>query len=138
MRPAPKATTAPWQERPHVERRRRYLEQSGLPPDAPEEEPPEPGSWKRPARVQAILNRVALECGLSVAEMLTRRQHAPLVSARRRAARRMRTELRLSLQAIGRMLGGLNHTTVRAYCQSIDRKVGYDFSAPDESGWWAI
>ena len=59
-----------------------------------------------------IVQEVALEHIVPLAAMQGRRRWAPLVEARRCAARRLRDELYLPLKAIGFLLGGRHHSTI--------------------------
>ena len=59
-----------------------------------------------------IVQEVALEHTVPLAAMQGRRRWAPLVEARRCAARRLQNELALPLKAIGFLLGGRHHSTI--------------------------
>ena len=63
-------------------------------------------SWKR------ILYEVARKHRVFVAELLSRQKSNPLVAARHEAMYRMKTETAMSMPAIGRRMGGRDHTTV--------------------------
>lgn len=68
----------------------------------PEGMPP----WKR------ILQEAAANYRVSVEDILGGRRTRPIVRARHEAAYRMHHELRMSFPAIGRRLGGKDHTTI--------------------------
>ena len=65
-------------------------------------------------------------------------QHAAVVRARRQAISALRV-LGYSTPLIGRMLGGLHHTTVLYHLQKAPDlpREPFDAGAPDESGVWA-
>jgi len=63
-------------------------------------------SWKR------IVYEVATKHHITVAELIGGQRSSPIVAARHEAMYRMKTETAMNLPAIGRRLGGRDHTTV--------------------------
>lgn len=63
-------------------------------------------------RSREILEEVAAKHGLRVDDLRSKSRLHVLVAARQEASFRLRTELGLSLPAIGRLLGGRDHTTI--------------------------
>ncbi len=97
-----------------------------------------PWSYKRPECVRRVIREVAQSHQMTPATLLSRCPEPVYVSARRDAARRLKT-LGFSTSQIGKWLGGLHCTTVLAYLKAPDPVITrYDTNEPDESGVWAI
>lgn len=62
--------------------------------------------WKR------IILETAIAHGIPPVDIMSTRRAAPIVAARQEAMWRMRTETTMSTPAIGKRLGGRDHTTV--------------------------
>lgn len=69
-------------------------------------EPFDPGHWLE------IIDQTCAKHRLTRAELLSARRSTPLVLARQEAMYRMSKETTMSLPAIGRRMGGRDHTTV--------------------------
>jgi len=63
-------------------------------------------AWKR------ILAEVAIEHKVSVKDIISQRRDRAILPARYKAIYRMKTETTMSLPAIGRRIGGRDHTTI--------------------------
>ena len=92
------------------------------PPDpydaGPEVSTPDPGSYeavelsRNPFHWRVVVEEVAKKHGIRVVELCSARRARELVNARHEAMWRLRNETTMSLPAIGRKLGGRDHTTV--------------------------
>lgn len=65
-----------------------------------------------PSTAYEIIREVCIKYGLTKPELFSARRRNPLPEARHEAMYRMSKETQLSLPAIGRKLGGRDHTTV--------------------------
>jgi len=63
-------------------------------------------------KAQRIVEGVALEHGLAVADVCGDSREAPIVVARAQAIRRVERETQLTLAQIGSLFGGLDHSSV--------------------------
>ena len=63
-------------------------------------------------KAERILEEVAREHGLSVGDIDGSGREAHIVAARGQAIRRVERETQLTLKQIGRLFGGLDHSTV--------------------------
>lgn len=61
--------------------------------------------------VLSLLEAIATRTGVPVSEIVSKDRHAPIVKARDQAARELRAR-GLSLNEIGRALGGRDHKTI--------------------------
>lgn len=77
--------------------------------------PPPTPVFEMPAGAPAwkhILYETALKHRLRITEVISQQRSRPIVLARNEAAYRMKTETTMSLPAIGKRLGGRDHTTI--------------------------
>lgn len=59
-----------------------------------------------------ILAEEADAAGLTVGDIVSQSQAARIIPTRFRAAKRLRDELNMTLESIGRLLGGRDHSTI--------------------------
>ncbi len=71
---------------------------------------------------QAIFQDAIERFQISLNDLLSKRRSRRLVFARMYAAQRLSDESPASLPMIGRMLGGLDHTTIIHYCRPDQRR----------------
>lgn len=92
-------------------------------PEVPQK-PPEHRPFTRPTSrtVGAIQRMVARHFDVTMAEMLSRRRYAHLVFVRHVAFYLARTHTKRSLPEIGRMFGGMDHTSVLNGVRKIERR----------------
>ncbi len=76
-----------------------------------------------PAAAVQIIREVADDHGLLKGDLVGPRRHQRIVQARDEAAYRMRTELDMTLVAIGQALGGRDHSTVIASLRRSEDRV---------------
>jgi chromosomal replication initiator protein len=86
----------------------------------PQPDAPQP----RPLCMRDIIEAVALEHGLTCAQMLSRRRDRNLVYARQHAMWRCHRETSASLPEIGRAFGGYDHTTVIHAIRAHSKRTG--------------
>ena len=72
------------------------------------------------SQYEVVIHEVAARHGVTVEALLGRRKYSPLPAARRAVCMRLR-EAGLSLPAIGRQLGGRDHTTILSYLRPKNR-----------------
>ena len=80
-------------------------------------------------KAQRIVEDVAREHGLTVADVCGDDREAHIVTARAQAIRRVERETQLTLKQIGHLFGGLDHSTVIHHLRN-----GAKDAAADSSG----
>lgn len=93
----------------------------------------------RPTGAQ-ILYDVSIEHGVSITDIKSARRQQHVVRARHKAMYRLATETLMSYPAIGRFLGGRDHTTVLHGYRAHMKRTGLDGNRPEKqepvSGFW--
>jgi len=74
-------------------------------------------------KAKHIVLAVAQNVGVTVAKLTGRKRNRSLATARGIAAYLLRQRLKLSLQEIGRMLGGRDHSTVISAIRAIEHRL---------------
>jgi hypothetical protein len=72
-------------------------------------------------RIRAIIQQASDDLCVPVEETLSKSQEARPFEARARAIRKIRAETKLSLQSIGKIMGGRHHTTILHAIRMTDR-----------------
>ena len=74
-------------------------------------------AWRR------VLEEVCVECGVSMGEMVGFRRDMRIAWPRQKAMFRLRRECGMTFAAIGRRLGGRDHSTVCVAVQAYERRL---------------
>lgn len=95
------------------------------PPAAPEPAEPNPilDALRARQTIRPMIRAACCACGVTMEELLSLRRAAGIVDARQTAAWLLRTFSSLSYPAIGRYLGGRDHTTILHSCRRIDHRI---------------
>jgi chromosomal replication initiation ATPase DnaA len=94
----------------------------------------------RPQLVNELIRNAAYRNGILPSEVLCDSHYPAFVRARREVMQTLRRS-GYSLTRIGKVLGGLHHSTVLHHLQSVPQAPpapAFNPDVPDESGIWAI
>lgn len=99
-----------------------------------------PWSHGKSSREQEAIIRAANAHGISPRMVLSKSHEPDIVAARRDVIVELR-KARYSCCKIGKVLGGLHHTTILHHLRKVEPLTpqrSFDFEIPDTSGEWAI
>ncbi len=99
--------------------------------------PSRPWHEGRPPAAVIVIRKAAQQFHITPRMLLSKSSTQPLPAARRLAMKGLH-DLGYSTPMIGRVLGGLHHSTVVCGLQKRTKETDYSFPIPDYSGEWAI
>ncbi len=93
--------------------------------------------FRKPPAALIAIRKAADEFKITPQMLLSKSSAQPLPAARRSAMKRLR-DLGYSTPMIGRLLGGLHHSSVVCGLKKRSKETDFSFPVPDYSGEWAI